>query len=337
MTNPFPSTPQSAPTISDAAAAQFAPQHQQQAPQQNAFLAAAQQAPAQPQQQAYAQAQTFPGQVTQADLQAQQQAAQLPGQPWTPQQHQQNGQQMAAQAGYAPPATPQQFAPPVQQQAPAPAPQGFAPTAFPPAQQQAPAGGFPGAVPSQGGGFDPSLWGQPSAGGGGTYPKVRDLNGRLCLIRTKKRDAEGTAYGDATKKITNYIANVAVLDGGPLYASPNAEDVMAAPELVSEQVPYVISDMIIGQVGLHNRLKNDFVRGRIVRHPKGNLEKQLLERYAGMQAWQALFQAMSEGLITEPMLVSGTYFWTIIPDESPQGDQLVAQFAQNPLSRELML
>lgn len=363
MTNPFPSQTQQAPpaTISDAAAAEFGAQQSQ-----NAFLAAqqaaAQQPAAAPQGQVPTQgfnpASNYSPEISVAQAQngqhplqqhgasvwtpeqhqafAAQQAQQfasaapaqpqgLPGQPWSPQQHQQNVPQAY---------TPQ--APPAQQ--PPAAPQGLPQAPFPGGQPQFPGGGFPGAqAPAQGGGFIPEMFGAPSAGGGGTYPKVRDLDGRLCLFRVKKRDHEGTDYNDKTKKTINFVANVAVLDGGPLYSSPNAEDVMGQPELVSETVPYVIGDMIIGQVGLHNRLKSDFVRGRIIRHPKGTLEKQLMERYPGTLPPIALFTALQQGVVTLAMLTSGTYFWTILPDDSPQADQLVQQFAQNPVSRELML
>ncbi len=332
MSQPFPSAQQPFPaqtTIPDAAAQEFGAPAQQvpAAPQQNAFLAAAAPEMAQVQQANPVQqlAQQMPAQMP---AQAQpggfpvQQQGIPQAQPgsFPVQQHTQNGQQMAAQAQQT--AAPAFGAP--QQQAPA-------------AQQQNP-GGFPAAAAAPlGGGYDPSLFGAPSAGGGGTYPKVRDLNGRLCLFVVKKRDAEGTAYGDATKKIVNYIANVAVLDGGPLYASPPPDQPMAQPELVSETVPYVISEMIIGQVGLHNRLKNDFVRGRLARHPKGELEKQLMERFPGVPSWQGLYMAMQQGLIAEHQLGSGSYFWTIIEDTSDQANQLVAAFAQHPAARELML
>lgn len=330
MTNPFATAPQQAPaTISDQAAQQFgAPaQPQQQAAPQGVDWSQVGQGLAQP----HAGQQGQPPQTVQAPVGTQ---------PWTPQQHEAYNQMR--ENGMA--AAPQGYAPAAQQLPQAP---------FPPAAQQqaapqfgatqTPAQGFGGFIPQQqsapasGPAYDPSMFGAPSAGGGGTYPKVRDIAGRLCLIRTKKRDAEGTAYGDPTKKIVNYIANVAVLDGGPIHASPNAEDPMAQPELVSETVPYVITDMIISQVGLHNRLKNDFVRGRIMQHPKGALEKQLLERFAGMTAPQALFTALQQGLLNPAQLTSGTYFWTIVPDDSAAADQLVSAFAQHPSARDLML
>lgn len=248
----------------------------------------------------------------------------LPGQPWSPAQHQQNVPQ-----AYAPPALP------VQQ--PTATPQGFAQAPFPGQQPQAPGGGFPGAQAPQGGHFEPSMFGAPSAGGG-TYPKVRDLDGRLCLFRVKRRDVVGTAYGDATKSTNNYVANVAVLDGGALYSSPSQDDPTGVPTLVSETVPYVIGDLTIGQVGLQNRLKTkDFVRGRIVRMPKGKFEESLRGQFPGMEPWQALWTWLSQDRARESQLVSGTYFWGIVEDASPQADQLVNAFAQNPVSRELML
>lgn len=349
MSNPFQQAPpapaQQAPAmISDTAAQQFAPQ----------------QAPVQTQQ--------FPGQVTPAEMQAHQaqgfspvapqqpsaftQAAApeiaqmqnpvqqfapthvqqatgyspttpaqgLPGQPWSPQQHQQSVPQ-----AYAPP-----VAPPVQQQ-PAQVPQGFPQAPFPGQQGQ----GFPGAPAAQGGGFDPSMFGDPSAGGG-NYPKVRDLNGRLCLFRVKNRSLKGTKYKSA-EETTNYVANVAVLDGGPLYSSPADDDPTGVPVLVSETVPYVIGDLTIGQAGLKNRLKQDYVRGRIVRMPMGEFEKNLMMSFPDMEAWQALWTWLSQDPAREGQLKSGTYFWGIVIDNSPQADQLVAAFAQNPVSRELML
>lgn len=250
----------------------------------------------------------------------------LPGQPWSPAQHQQNVPQ-----AYAPPVAPQQ-------QAPAPAPQGLPQAPFPGQQAQAFGGGFPGAqAPAQGGGFDPSMFGAPSAGGGGLFPKVRDLENRLCLFRVKNRASEGTDYNDKTKKVNNYVANVAVLDGGPLYSSPSQDDVVGTPTLVSETVPYVVADMTISQVGLQSRLKQDFVRGRVVRFPKGETKNGLMTAYPGMEDWQALFTWLSEDRSRINLLKSGTFFWGIVPDDSPQASQLVADFAQNPLSRELML
>lgn len=317
MTNPFATAPQQAPAmISDQAAQQFG------APAQPQYSPGPQADYAQPVQHQQAQ----PGQ------QLAQQAG-VPGAAWTPAQHAAQVPQMGApQQAYAPPAQqlPQApFPPAVQQQAapafaqPQQAPQGFGA----PAQQ---------AAPTTGGPFDPSMWGAPSPGGGGTYPKVRDIEGRLCLIRTKNRNSPGTDYNDKTKTTNNYVANVAVLDGGPIYASPNAENPMAQPELVSETVPYVVSDMLISQVGLQNRLKNDFVRGRMMRHPKGELEKQLNERFPGMAAPFALFTALQQGMLQQSHLVSGTFFWTIVEDASPEADQLVSAFAQHPAARELM-
>lgn len=317
MTNSFapqaapqqaPAQPQQQPMISDTAAQQPSPELQQaqQMHQQFATTQTAQNGGFPPAPPVPAQQQFIPAPPSAIQPGGGYDPSQgLPSQPWSPQQHAQNGQQMAAQA-FAPPAHP----------------------------QSGPA--FPAAAPV-GGGYDPSLFGAPSAGGGGTYPKARDLIGRLCLFHTKKRDAEGTAYEDPTKKITNYIANVAVLDGGALYASPDPKDIGAQPELVSAETPYVISDMIIGQVGLQNRLRNDFVRGRVVRHPKGKLEKHLLESFPGMPAWQALYTAMQQGVIQEAQLVSGTYFWTIVEDNSEQANQLVQAFAQHPSARDLML
>lgn len=304
----------------------------------------------QPQQQAPAQ--TFPGQVSAAEVaafQAQQNGGQvqqqfapqqapngyaqggpvapqgLPGQPWSPAQHQQNVPQ-----AYAPPVAPQQ-------QAPAPAPQGLPQAPFPGQQAQGFGGGFPGAQAQQGGGFDPSMFGAPSAGGGGLFPKVRDLENRLCLFRVKNRNAVGTAYEDKTKSVTNYTANVAVLDGGPLYSSPNQDEFGGQPTLVSETVPYVVADLTIGQVGIQGRLKQDFVRGRVVRMPKGNTEKGLMEAFPGMEAWQALATWLSQDPANVSKLGSGTFFWGIVPDDSDQANRLVQAFAQNPISRELML
>jgi hypothetical protein len=352
VTNPFQQAAPPAPaqaTIPDAAAQQFAPQQvpaqtfpgqvspaefaayqaQQngqaqmlppQTPQQHsAFTQAAAPEIAQmpnPAQQAYAQHQAPPAQAAPQGL---------PGQPWSPQQHQRNVPQ-----AYAPP-----VAPPVQQQ-PAQAPQGLPQAPFPGQQAQGFGGGFPGAPATQGGGFDPSMFGAPSAGGG-NYPKVRDLNGRLCLFRVKNRNSAGKAYGDATKDVVNYIANVAVLDGGALYSSPSQDDPTGTPVLVSETVPYVIGDLTIGQVGLQNRLKQDFVRGRVVRMPKGKFEESLRGQFPGVEGWQALWQWLAQDRAREAQLVSGTYFWGIIEDSSPQADQLVSEFAQNPVSRELML
>lgn len=367
MTNPFPSQTQQAPpaTISDAAAAEFGAQQSQ-----NAFLAAqqaaAQQPPAAPQGQVPTQgfnpASNYSPEISVAQAQngqhplqqhgasvwtpeqhqafAAQQAQQfasaapvqpqgLPGQPWSPAQHQQNVPQ-----AYAPPAAPPQT-PPAQQ--PPAAPQGLPQAPFPGGQPQFPGGGFPGAQQAaQGGGYDPSLFGAP-AGGGGNYPKVRDLDGRLCLFRVKRRDASGTAYNDPTKTITNYVANVAVLDGGPLYSSPSQDDPTGVPVLVSETVPYVIGDMTIGQLGLQNRLKADFVRGRVVRMPKGKFEESLRQQFPGMEPWQALWSWLAQDASRMAQLVSGTYFWGIVEDASPQADQLVAQFGQHPSCRELML
>lgn len=362
MTNPFPSQTQQAPaaTISDAAAAEFGAQQSQ-----NAFLAAQQAAAQQPSaqmqpqgqvptqgyaapqqqyspgpqadyaapvQQAYAQQAPAQPQQPVTDT-AMRQFAQgqqfapslnLPGQPWSPAQHQQNVPQAY---------TPQ--APPAQQ--PPAAPQGLPQAPFPGSQPQFPGGGFPGAQQAaQGGGYDPSLFGAP-AGGGGNYPKVRDLDGRLCLFRVKRRDASGTAYNDPTKTVTNYVANVAVLDGGPLYSSPSQDDPTGVPVLVSETVPYVIGDMTIGQLGLQNRLKADFVRGRVVRMPKGKFEESLRQQFPGMEPWQALWSWLAQDASRMAQLVSGTYFWGIVEDASPQADQLVAQFGQHPSCRELML
>jgi hypothetical protein len=341
MTNPFPSQTQAQPAPA------------QPSPEMNAFLAAQQAAQAQqpsaltqaaapeiaqmqPQgqvpTQGYAapQQQFAPQHVQQAtgyDQAAHQAPAQplgLRGQPWTPQQHQQNVPQ-----AYAPPAAPPMQQPPAQSQ-------GFPQAPFPGQAQQFPGGGFPGqqAAP-QGGGYDPSLFGGPSAGGG-SYPKVRDLNGRLCLFRVKNRNQKGTKY-KSTEEITNYVANVAVLDGGPLYSSPADDDPTGVPVLVSETVPYVIGDMTIGQAGLKNRLKGDFVRGRIVRMPMGEFEKNLMQQSPGMEPWQALWTWLAQDPRHEGMLKSGTYFWGIVPDDSPQADQLLQQFGQHPVCRELML
>lgn len=326
--NPFAAGPQAAPQvpqqqpaqISDAAAQEFGAQQsspfaqaaapeiaQMQNPVQNAFAAQQQAAP-----------QGFV-----------QQSA-----PWTPQQHETYNQMR--EGGMA--AAPQGFAPQVSAPAPQQAPPAFG--GFAQQQQAAPAQAsspFAGVTPGAGGRFDPAMFNAPTAGTGGPFPKVRDLDGRLCLFRVKERNRKGTAYGDSTQESLQHIANVAVLDGGPLYASPSAEDVMGKPELVSETVPYVIPDMIIGQIGLRNRLKEDFVRGRIMRQPKGALEKQLQEAYPGLPSWQALFTALTTAQLHVSQLVSGTYFWTIVPDDSEQAGQLVGQFAQNPVSRELML
>jgi hypothetical protein len=350
--NPFQGTPQQAPAmISDAAAQQFAPspdlqqaatQYPQAQPQQapNAFTQPAQAYAAtvaqgqHPVQQAYDQAAQFAQQAVNAPAPAPQQQG-LPGQPWSPQQHAQAGSNgFGAQQAYAPQVQQpqQQFA----QQAP-PAPQGFPQATFPPAQQQMPGMQFGAAQAApQGGGFDPSMFGGPSQGGG-TFPKVRDLEHRLCLFRVKRRDAQGTDYNDKTKTITNYIANVAVLDGGPLYSSPAQDDVTGTPTLVSETVPYVVGDMTIGQVGLQSRLKQDYVRGRVVRMPKGETEKGLMQAYPGMEPWQALATWLQQDPARIHQLKSGTFFWGIVPDDSEQAGQLVQQFAQNPISRELML
>lgn len=321
--NPFAAGPQAAP----------AQQYQQQAPNALAQAAAPEMAQIRAQNpvvNAFAQQQT-PEQAQQFQQQfATTQTAQnggfpqgAPGQPWTPAQHQQNVPQASVAA---PPA-------PVQQQAPQGFAGGFQPQQAAPAQASSP---FAGVTPQGGGGIDPALFGAPSAGGGGLYPKVRDLETRLCLFVVKKRDAEGTAYGDPTKKITNYIVNVAVLDGGPLYASPSKDTPMAQPVLVSETVPYVVQAMTISQVGLQNRLNNDFTRGRIVKIPKDAMAAQLAEAFPGMEPWQALWTWVSQDPARAAMLGSGTYFWGIVEDNSPQADQLVAAFAQNPVSRGLM-
>jgi hypothetical protein len=315
MTNPYATAPQQAPaTISDTAAQQFgAPaQVQQQAP--NPF--GAQQFVAAP----------TAGDPYGAVNQQMQQPQSIPGQPWTPQQHQQHGQQFAPQASA--PAIPQQ-------QAPAQGLQFGAPAFASPAQAQQSGPAFPAAAtPTQA--YDPAMFGQPSAGGGGDYPKVRDLDGRLCLFRVKDRAAVGTDYNDRTKQVTNFIVNVAVLDGGPLYSSPAQDDVTGQPTLVSETVPYVIKDMTIGQVGLQNRLKSDFVRGRVVRMPKGETEKQLVAAYPGMEGWQALSTWIAQDPSRVHQLKSGTFFWGIVSDGSPEADQLVTAFAGHPSARELM-
>lgn len=365
MTNPFQQAPPAQapapqqPMISDTAAQQFAPQQapaQQQFPgqvsaqeaqafraqQPSAFAQAA--APEiaqmqQPVQQAYAQQQAPNGYAPGGPVAPQG----LPGQPWSPQQHEAYNQMrengMTAQPpGYVPPVAPQAPVQQPQQFAPPAAPQGFPQAPFPGQQAPAQGGGFPGApATAQGGGFDPAMFGAPSSGGGGTFPKVRDLENRLCLFRVKNRASAGTDYNDKTKTVNNYVANVAVLDGGPLYSSPSQDDLTGTPTLVSETVPYVIADMTIGQVGLQGRLKQDFVRGRVVRMPKGATEKGLMEAYPGMEAWQALFTWLQQDPGNVNKLVSGTFFWGIVPDDSEQANQLVGAFAQNPLSRELML
>lgn len=307
-------------------AQQFAPPVVQQA---TGYDQAAQQAAQgqHPVQQAYAQ--QAPAQSQQFAPPVQQQA------PWSPEQHAAYNQQREAgmsaiPQGYAP------QAPPVQQQMPAPAPQGLPQAPFPGQQMQNGMPGFGGAQAPGGGAFDPSMFGAPSAGGG-AYPKVRDLNGRLCLFRVKSRDQKGTAYKDPSKEQINYVANVAVLDGGPLWSSPPDDQPMAQPEMVSETVPYVVGDMTIGPKGLQNRLKADFVRGRVVRMPMGEFEKQLMGGFPGMQPWQALATWIAQDPRNESLLAPGTYFWGIVEDNSPQADQLVAQFSTNPIARELML
>lgn len=351
MTNPFQQAPAPAPQqppaqqpmISDAAAQQFVPQQaapnafqqmaqgidhaaqlaaQGQHPVQQAY---AQQAPAQPQQ--FAPSPQAPnGELhTQAHGFAPAQPQGLPGQPWTPQQHQQTVPQ-----AYAPP-----VAPPVQQQAPAPASQGLPRAPFPGQQGQMPGHAGPGPHMPAGGGFDPSMFGAPSQGGG-TFPKVRDLDGRLCLFRVKDRNKKGTAY-KSTAETINYVVNVAVLDGGPLWSSPADDQPMAQAELVTETLPYVVGDMTIGPKGLQNRLKADFVRGRVVRMPMGEFEKDLLGAFPGMEGWQALATWIAQAPGNINLLAAGTYFWGIIEDTSPQADQLIAAFAQHPIARELML
>lgn len=318
MTNPFATGPQAAPAqISDIAAQQFgAPA---QAPQQQAPNAFAQgQHPAQQAQQDFApHAQQFAQAVQQSPAQT------LSGAPWTPQQHQQNVPQAFTQTTVPAPQTPAQglnFAQLDQQAAPA-----AQPSASP----------FAGVTPQGGGGFDPAMFNAP-ASSVGTYPKVRDLDGRLCLFHVRNRNSVGTAYGDATKQVTNFLVNVAVLDGGPLYSSPSQEDATGTPVLVTETLPYVVPMMTIGQIGLQNRLRADFVRGRVVRIPKGKTRDNLLAMFPGMEDWQALTTWLRQNPANVNQLGSGTYFWGIVPDESDQANQLVAAFAQHPAARELM-
>lgn len=336
MSNPFQQAPSPAPQQ----AAPNAFQQMAQGIDQAAQLAAqgqhpvqqayAQQAPAQPQQHVdWNQVgqnlpQAYPGQTAQVQAPPAQTQG-LPGQPWTPQQHQQNVPQ-----AYAPP-----VAPPVQQQAPAPAPQGLPRAPFPGQQGQMPGHAGPGPHMPAGGGFDPSMFGAPSQGGG-TFPKVRDLDGRLCLFRVKDRNKKGTAY-KSTAETINYVVNVAVLDGGPLWSSPADDQPMAQPELVTETLPYVVGDMTIGPKGLQNRLKADFVRGRVVRMPMGEFEKDLLGAFPGMEGWQALATWCLQDPNRIHQLAAGTYFWGIVEDKSPQADQLVDAFARHPIARELML
>lgn len=315
MSNPFESAPQSAPAIPDAAAQQFAPQQAQP----NAF---------------------------------QQAAAQAPGQPWTPEQHQAYGQAQG-QPGYAPapqqapaqfaqqpvnptgtPAFPanQQFAPqqaPQAAYAPAPAPQ-YAPAPAPAQPSFVPQGATPGvpAFAQPGGQISPDLFNAPAAGGVGRRPGWRDLQNRFVLVRVTARGIMRDTYDKKAKEPT-FDANIAVLDGGQIVMSPKMGDPTSVAEVFSDKVPCVIDGMIVTSKGLQNRFKTDFTRGRIVREPINDLQKHLKEVPGDEPLWWKL----EAWLAQDPKRVHDfkqSIMWSIVDDPSPEANALTAAFLQTP-------
>lgn len=271
MTNPF--TTQAAATPQQGAASPNNPFQQQ--PQQAAQPQQAQpayfggQPPAQqgapdwmPQQQAQPSAftQQVAPEVAQVGAQQAQQYAQA-GYPGA-------AQAFAPQQGYAPMPTqqapaPQQYAPQVPQQQPAPA--------SPPWGQQAPAAQpAPWGAPGQG--ADP--FSTPSAGTAGPRPAIRDLEGRLVLIKVTERNTMRDKYqakpGDPQEPAN--VCDVAVLDGGEVIMSPKMNDPQGVPTKFGD-APCVIDGLIIQQKGVMNRTKAALTLGRIVRAPLPDLKK----------------------------------------------------------------
>lgn len=263
MTNPF--TTQAAATPPQGAASPNNPfQQQPQQAQQFAPQMPAQQGAPEwlPQQQAQpsAFAQQAAPEVAQVGAQQAQQYAQQ-GYPGAAQAY-------APQQGYAPMPTqqapaPQQYAPqvPLQQAAPASPPWG----AQAPAAQPAPWG-----APGQG--ADP--FSTPSAGTAGPRPAVRDLEGRLVLIKVTERGTMRDKYqakpGDPQEPAN--ICDVAVLDGGELIMSPKVNDPQGVATKFGD-APCVIDSMIIQNKGIMNRTKAPLTLGRIVKCPLPDLKK----------------------------------------------------------------
>lgn len=340
MTNPFQAAPSPAPVISDTTAQQFgAPPVQQAAP--NAFA---------PQAQGYDQAAALAAQG-QHPIQAYAQPDPnagipmgMPGQPWSPQQHQAYGQTQG-QPGYAPvpqqaqpvsqpPAAyqqPQQFA---QQQAP----QAAAPVAYAPpvAQQQAvpqfatnvPQAGVPAFTQpgTQQVGID--AFSAPSSGGGGRKPGWRDLLGRYVLIRVLNRGVMRDTYDKKSQEPTLDV-NLVVLDGGQIIMSPKMGDPTSVAEVFSQATPCLIEGMIVTSKGMQNRLKADFVRGRVVREPINDLGKMLKDAPGSEPTWLKL----EHWLAQDPSRVHDfkqSIMWSLVEDTSDEATQMTASYLQTP-------
>lgn len=357
MSNPFQQAPPQAPAVPDTAPPQFA---QQTAP--NAFAQQAQFTPAEVAQMAGptgAQPSGYMQATAQMVDQVRQRAPQtapngMPGQPWTPQQHQASGQAPYGNAPQPVPATPQPTDPAAQftahaayQQAPAnfqthqayvqqQAPQATAPAfatqpqsngvpAF--AQQAQPQMGAP-AFAQPGGAVDPGIWSAPAAGGMGRRPGWRDLRGRFVLIRVTARNVERDTYDKKGKEFT-LDANIAVLDGGQIVMSPKMGDPNSVAEVFSNVTPCVIDGMIITSKGMQNRLKTDFVRGRIVREPIHDLQKMLKDTAGDEPLWWKLEQWLAQDA-SRVHDFKQSIMWSIVEDSSPEANALTASFCQSP-------
>lgn len=163
----------------------------------------------------------------------------------------------------APSATPPAYfggQPPVQQQAQNSPPWG---------QQQAPAAA-PWAAPGQGG----DAFSAPSSGGAGPRPALRDLEGRLVLIRVVERNVMRDVYQAKPtdpQEPTN-TCDLAVLDGGPVIMSPKVNEPQSVPTKWGD-APCTIDGMIIRNKGVMSRTKAPLTLGRIAKAPLPALTK----------------------------------------------------------------
>lgn len=281
----------------------------------------------------------------------------MPGQPWTPQQHQASGQAPYGNVPQPVPATPQPTDPAAQfaahaayQQAPAnyqthqqfaqqQAPQAYAqpaPAQVPSFAQPQQAGGVPSFVPQAGapafaqpgGAIGADIFGAPAAGGLGRRPGWRDLRGRFVLIRVTARNVERDTYDKKGKELT-LDANIAVLDGGQIVMSPKMGDPNSVAEVFSESTPCVIDGMIITSKGMQNRLKSDFVRGRIVREPIHDLQKMLKDTPGDQPLWWKLESWLAQDA-SRVHDFKQSIMWSIVEDSSAEANQMTTAFVQSP-------